>query len=82
MGDYNINLSNYGKHNETNEFVDMLHASLFISLINRPTRVQKESATLIDNIFYQQSLQARSNISRLNIYWYNWSFSHNSYWLW
>ena len=34
-----------------NEFVDMLHASSFISLINRPTRVQKESDTLIDNIF-------------------------------
>ena len=51
MGDYNVNLLNYGKHNETNEFVDMLHASSFISLINRPTRVQKESATLIDNIF-------------------------------
>ena len=68
IGDYNINLLNYGKHNETNEFVDMLHASSFISLINCPTRVQKESATLIDNIFYQQSLQARSNVPRLNIY--------------
>ena len=41
MGDYNINLLNYGKHSETNEFVGMLHAGSFISLINRPTRVQK-----------------------------------------
>ena len=29
----------------------MLHANSFISLINRPTRIKKESATLIDNIF-------------------------------
>ena len=51
MGDYHINLLNYRKHNETNDFVDILHASSFISLINRPTMVQKDSATLIDNIF-------------------------------
>ena len=52
MGDYNINLLNYGKHNEANDFVDILHASSFVPPpINRPTRVQKESPTLIDNIF-------------------------------
>ena len=51
MGDYNINLLNYGKHNETNKFVDMMHAHSFISLINRPTRINQQSATLIDNIF-------------------------------
>ena len=51
MGDYNINLLNYGKHNETNEFVDMMHAHYFISLRNRPTRVNQQSATLIDSIF-------------------------------
>ena len=53
MGDYNINLLNYGKHVETNEFVDMLHSHSFISLINCPTRIKKQSATLIDNIFYK-----------------------------
>ena len=31
--------------------VDILHANSFITLINHPARVQKESATLIDNIF-------------------------------
>ena len=53
MGDYNINLLNYGKHVETNEFVDMLHSHSFISFINRPTRIKKQSATLIENIFYK-----------------------------
>ena len=51
MGDYNINLLNYGKHSDTTEFVDILHGHSFISLINRPTRVKQQSATLIDNIF-------------------------------
>ena len=32
-------------------FIDILYAHSFLSLINRPTRVAKESATLIDNIY-------------------------------
>ena len=51
MGDFNINLLNIDKHAETTSFVDMLHAQSFVSLINRPTRVTKNSTTLIDNIF-------------------------------
>ena len=50
-GDYNINLLNYSKHAETTSFIDILYAHSFMSLINRPTRVAKESATLIDNVF-------------------------------
>ena len=44
-------LLNYGKHDGTTCFVDMLHAHSCVSLISRPTRVSKSSATLIDNIF-------------------------------
>ena len=51
MGDFNINLLNFDKHAETTSFVDLLHANSFVSLINRPTRVTTNSATLIDNIF-------------------------------
>ena len=51
MGDYNVNLLNYSKHRETTDFVDALHSNSFVSLINRPTRVNGDSATLIDNIF-------------------------------
>ena len=51
MGDYDINLLNYSKYAETTSFIDILYAHSFLSLINRPTRVAKESATLIDNIF-------------------------------
>ena len=49
MGDYNINLLNYGKHKETSEFVNLFHSYFFISLINKPTRLAGQNATLIDN---------------------------------
>ena len=51
MGDCNVNLLNYSKHKETTEFVDILHSNSFVSLLNRPTRINGSSATLIDNIF-------------------------------
>ena len=51
MGDYNINLLNYENHQHTSGFIDQLHSNSLISLINKPTRVKKQSATLIDNIF-------------------------------
>ena len=51
MGDYNINLLNYENHQHTSDFIDQLHSNSFISLINKPTRVKTQSATLIDDIF-------------------------------
>ena len=51
LGDYNINLLNYANHARTSDFVDLMHSFSFISLINRPTRITSNPATLIDNIF-------------------------------
>ena len=51
MGDYNINILNSDTHETTGCFVDMLYGNSFIPLINRPTRVTKQTATLIDNIY-------------------------------
>ena len=51
MGDFNINLLNYEKHEDTTTFIDLMHSFSFISLINRPTRITDNSATLIVNIF-------------------------------
>ena len=48
-GDYKINLLNYGTHNVTAEFAALLYAKSSIPFINRPTRVTRFSATLIDN---------------------------------
>ena len=49
--DFNVNLLNYSKHNQTNEFLDSLASKSFIPLILQPTRIASHSNTLIDNIF-------------------------------
>ena len=43
MGDYNVNLLNYGKHREATDFVDALHSNSFVSLINCPTKVNGDN---------------------------------------
>ena len=48
---FNVNLLNYNKHNETNEFLDSLASNSFIPLVLQPTRITSHSNTLIDNIF-------------------------------
>ena len=48
---YNLNLLNYENHQHTSDFVDRHHSNSYISLMNEPTIVKKQSATLIDNIF-------------------------------
>ena len=51
MEDYNINILNYDTHSTTVEFVDMLYSHAFLPLMNPPTRITQNSATIIDNIF-------------------------------
>jgi len=51
LGDFNINLLNTNNHSQTNDFINIMFSSSFIPLINRPTRVQDDSITLIDNIY-------------------------------
>ena len=49
MGDYNINLINFGTHTKTNEFIDYRYviSQGFLPYILKPTRVTDTSATLI-----------------------------------
>ena len=49
MGDFNIDLLNTNNCNQL--FLNSLLSSGFYPVINRPTRIREESATLIDNIF-------------------------------
>ena len=51
MGDFNINLLNYTKHNNTKDFLDVMFSHFLYPVITRPTRITEYSATLIDNIF-------------------------------
>ena len=50
MGDFNLDLK-HEKHPPTEQFLDMMYSNAYIPLINRPTRITKETSTLIDNIF-------------------------------
>ena len=52
MGDYNINLLSSETHTLTSEFLELMFSNNYVPLINRPTRVSKSTATIIDNIFY------------------------------
>jgi len=51
LGDFNVDLSKYGTHADTESFYDLISANGFRPLILQPTRVTSTSATLIDNIF-------------------------------
>ena len=51
VGDLNINLLNSETHSPSRDFVDLLFSKGMIPLINNPTRITCDSATLIDNIF-------------------------------
>ena len=50
MGDVNINLINHASHKHTGDYLDLIYSSGYIPLINRPTRVTSQTATLIDHI--------------------------------
>ena len=50
MGDFNIDLIKNDSHKPTNDFINIMFANSLIPLINRPTRITSNLATLIDNI--------------------------------
>ena len=51
MGDYNLDLLKHEIHHPTENFLDIMYANHLVPLINRPTKITRESSTLIDNIF-------------------------------
>ena len=50
-GDFNFDLLNISKHNETFSFFDTLMSNFFLPLISIPTKINSGTNTLIDNIF-------------------------------
>ena len=51
MGEFNIDLLNYGNHTPTNDFINMMFLSHFMPSVLHPTRITDNSSTLIHNIF-------------------------------
>ena len=50
-GDFNFDLLNISKHNETFSFFDTMMSNFFLPLITIPTKISSGTNTLIDNIF-------------------------------
>ena len=51
IGDFNINILNFETHSQTNDYINSLISRSFIPLITLPTRINNQSATLIDHIW-------------------------------
>ena len=51
MGDFNVNLLNYNVHTHTNDFLNTMISHYLLPHILHPTCVTDHSATVIDNIF-------------------------------
>ena len=51
LGDYNLNVLDYNNNTKVKNFFNMMFSHDIFSLINKPTRATKHTATAIDNIF-------------------------------
>ena len=52
--DHNLDFLKCDKHRPTNDFIDMILSLQQLPTITRPTRIARQSATLIDNIIVSQ----------------------------
>ena len=50
LGDFNVNLLNYGSDSIATDFANLTFEQACIPLITKPTRIDTNSATCIDNI--------------------------------
>ena len=55
LGDFNIDLIKYSSNLETSRYLDLLNSIGLTSCISLPTRIAKNSATLIDHIFLKKT---------------------------
>ena len=51
VGDFNINSLDYSTNTKVKNFIDLMFSKGMLSVINKPTRVSKGSATCIDHIY-------------------------------
>ena len=56
MGDSNINLINYNDDKNTGNILDAMFSQSFSPYITTPTRITRNTKTLIDNIYYNKPL--------------------------
>ena len=56
MDDFNINLINYNDDKNAGNFLDTMFLQSFLPYIITPTRITRNTKTLIDNTYYNKSL--------------------------
>ena len=57
LGDFNLNASDYDTNKEVKDFFNLVFQNGFLSLVQRPTRVTRTSATVIDHILTNRVLE-------------------------
>ena len=67
LGDYHINRLNIDKHAPSQDFADVMFSHSFFPVITKLTRVTDKSATLIDNIFYNNYVENSSSLAGIFI---------------
>ena len=68
-GDFNIDLMKYGIHTATNNYVDNLLLQNFFPTIFMPTRLDVNTATVIDHIYYSPGSKSSSNYIHSGNFW-------------
>ena len=61
MGDFNLDLLKWDTSVPVNDLIAICHSKMFLNTISKPTRVTDTSATLIDHIWSNDSLQNIKN---------------------
>ena len=51
LSDFNVNMLNFATHELTNDYINSLVSKSFLPIINLPTRIKHQSATLIDHVW-------------------------------
>ena len=63
LSDFNVNILNFETHNLTNDYINSLISKSFLPVITLPTRINQQTATLIDHIWTNKvNMSSRSGI--------------------
>ena len=65
MGDFNINLITYNDDKNTGNFLDTMFSQSFLPYITTPTRIARNTKTLLDNIYYRK-LKFKTDLVKIN----------------
>jgi len=62
LGDYNIDLLKESSNKQISDFLNLIYSFSFYPTINKPTRITRTTATIIDNIITNSTAHHQSGI--------------------